>query len=135
MATKLEEIPQCQTQYQPNKSNRHLVQSAREEKDEEIGVVAGVALDVFLESEASLGGRGREGVGVGEGEEGAGPGGSVAGEVIGGELGEGVESEEGEEGEEAGQEAGAGGRGGGGDGGGRGGAVVEDFQVAGVAEP
>jgi len=111
------------------------VQSAGEEKDEEIGVVAGVALDVFLNPEARLGGGGREGVGVGESKEGAGPGGSFGGEVIGGELGEGVESEEGEEGEEAGEEAAGGGGGGGRGGGGGGGAVVEDFEVAGVPEP
>jgi len=111
------------------------VQCAGEEKDEEIGVVAGVAFDVFLNPEARLGGGGREGVGVEESEEGARPGGSIGGEVIGGELGEGVESEEREEGDKTGEEA-AGGRGGGGRGRGGGrGAVVEDFEVAGVAEP
>lgn len=134
-----------------------MIQRASEEEDEERSVVAGVALDVLLDAEASLGGGGREGVGVGGGEEGGGPWRRLGGEVIGGELPEGIKAEEREERDEVREErdegTGDSGRGGsgGGDGsggcggGGRrrrrreavevGGALVEEFDVAAVAEP
>lgn len=121
-----------------------IIQSASKEEDEEICIVASIALDVFMDPQASLRWGRRERVRAAEADEGTRPRRGVAGEVISGELGEGIESEEGNEGGEAGEEGdeeaggggwdGGGGRGGGGCGGG-GSAVVEDFEVAGVAEP
>lgn len=101
-----------------------------------------------MDSQASLGGRGREGVRIGESDEGTRPGRRVASEIVSGELSEGVESEEGEKGEEVREEGdkeagGGGGRRGvgsgvggrGGDGGGGGSAVVKKLEVASVAKP
>lgn len=121
-----------------NLNEERSVQGGSEEEDEEVSVVASVALDVFVDPEAGLGGGRREGVGRGGPHEEARPGRGFAGEIVGGELGEGVEGQQGEEGHEAGEDT-RGGYWGGGVGGCcgccGGGAAVEDFEVAGVAEP
>lgn len=109
-----------------------------------------------MDTEARLRGGRRERVGFGRAKESQSPGRRVAGEVVGGELGERVESEEREQSPDAGEElrdeddsvrsnrsgsgvggggGGIGGLGGGGEAVEVGGALVEDFEVAGVAEP
>lgn len=61
-----------------------------------------------MNTESSLGRGRREGVRIRGAEEGARPRRSIAGEIIGGEFGEGIESEEREEGEEFRRETGGG---------------------------
>lgn len=139
-----------------------MIQRASEEEDEEGGIIASKAFNILVGSKAGLGRRGGEGVGVEGANKSIGPRRGVAGKVVGGELGKGVESEKREKsfqvGKERNKEAigdGGGDRGGGVGGGGRGvgtcgggvggsgggetvevgGALVEDFEVAFVPEP
>lgn len=129
------------------KEAKETVQSAGKEEDKQIGIIASIALDILVDPQPSLRRRRRERVGIAKSNKGVGPGRRVADEVLSRELGEGVESEEGEEGdevrEEGDEETGGGCRSGvgiagggrGGSGGGGGGALVENFEVATVAEP
>lgn len=78
------------------------LQSACEEDDEQGGIVPAIALDILVDSQPCLSWRGRKGIGVAEPKKPMSPGRGLVGEVIGGELGEGVEGEEGEEGDDMG---------------------------------
>jgi hypothetical protein len=83
---------------------RESVQSTREDEDKEGGIVPGIALDILVDPQPGLSRRGRERVRVAGPNEPISPGRPWGGEVEGGELGEGVESEEGEQGEDMGEE-------------------------------
>lgn len=81
------------------------VQRAGEEKDKEDGIVPGIALDILVDTQPRLSRRGRERVRIEKPKEPKTPGRRLGGEVVGGELGKGVEGEEGEEGKDVREEA------------------------------
>lgn len=64
------------------------IQRASEEENEEKSIIAGIALDVLVDPESSLTSGRRERVGVTEADKSQGPAWSLAGDVLGGELGE-----------------------------------------------
>lgn len=81
-------------------------QGASEDDNRQQRIVPGVAANVFLHPHPGLGGSGGPGVGTGTADELESPRGGPAGEVLGRELRERVQSEEGGKGADRGEGAG-----------------------------